>query len=160
MVHGLDCRVRRTVLLSSMRLDGNQKVQHSSVVNKEIVSLNLFQEERSVPQLGWLTSTCAPSLRTPVRFVTETAEEVWSLTTLTGSSINLLEFSPTTWAATPLLKVETSIIQQISPLSSSSAGSRLPNILTFVPPVTDWIRDNADSGRFCSKETDSQREGQ
>ena len=45
-------------------------------------------------------------------------------------------------------------------LSSSSTGSRLPNILTFVPPVTDWIRDNADSGRFCSKETDSQREGQ
>ena len=43
---------------------------------------------------------------------------------------------------------------------SSYAGSKLPNIMTFVPPVTDWIRDNADSGRFCSKETDSQREGQ
>ena len=35
----------------------------------------------------------------------------------------------------------------------------MPNILTFVPPVTDWIRDNADTGRFCSKMTDSQREG-
>ena len=41
------------------------------------------------------------------------------------------------------------------------AGSKLPNILTFVPPVTDWIRDNAETGMFCSKETveDSQGEG-
>jgi len=42
--------------------------------------------------------------------------------------------------------------------NSTFEGSRLPNIMTFVPPVTDWIRDNAASGKFCSKETDSQRE--
>ena len=51
-------------------------------------------------------------------------------------------------------------VKNSTDLSSSSTGSKLPNILTFVPPVTDWIRDNAASGRFCSKETDSKREGQ
>ena len=50
-------------------------------------------------------------------------------------------------------------VRNSTDLSSSSAGSKLPNILTFVPPVTEWIRDNADTGSFCSKETDIQREG-
>ena len=66
--------MKAAVFLSSTRSDGNQKVQRISKVNKEIVSLNIFQEERSVSQLGWLTSTCAPSFRTPAIFVTETVE--------------------------------------------------------------------------------------
>ena len=127
-----------------------------SLVQKSSL-LDISQEGSIATQLGWLIATSVPSLRTPVTSATETVEEVWSPSTLRAGSTSWWGSSPTTWAAAQPSKVETSRNQQISSVSPS--GAKLPNILTFVPPVTDWIRDNADTGRFCSKMTDSQREG-
>ena len=47
--------------------------------------------------------------------------------------------------------------------NSTFEGERLPNILTLVPPLVDWITDNSASGIFCSRDmltTTKQPKGQ
>ena len=33
--------------------------------------------------------------------------------------------------------------------NASWSGDRLPNVMTYVPPLTEWIKANTDSGIFC-----------